>query len=54
MENPIPGLSLLVLKRGIAARAPLPIKSRAAILPAKIRLECLFKAATENDKELDR
>jgi hypothetical protein len=45
MKNPIPRLSLFVLKRSIPVRAPLSIKSHAAVLPTKIGLESFFKTA---------
>src|SRR5208282_1891709 len=48
MDQPIPGLSLLVLKRSIPESAPLTIKHRAAIIAAKIGLKGFFKAATED------
>ena len=50
VEDPIPGFALFVRKGCITVRSLLSIKSRSAILAAKIGLQRLFKTATKNHR----
>jgi hypothetical protein len=43
MDQPIPGFSLLVVKRSIPISTPLAIKCRAAIVAAEIRPQAFSK-----------